>query len=52
MKLRGVAEAVRAALSPPSRGAWIEIAYWEQTQCGDRSPPSRGAWIEIPSGII
>ena len=36
--------------SPPSRGAWIEMAlirsaYWER-----KSPPSRGAWIEIPLG--
>ena len=37
-----------ATVSPPSRGAWIEISvfthdllkYW-------KSPPSRGAWIEI-----
>ena len=37
--------------SPPSRGAWIEIAvmarYW-RSQLG--SPPSRGAWIEILMG--
>ena len=35
-------------LSPPSRGAWIEIILL----CGTGyaavwSPPSRGAWIEI-----
>ena len=35
-------------MSPPSRGAWIEI----KVVLGDgtvliESPPSRGAWIEI-----
>ena len=35
-------------MSPPSRGAWIEIVfgdYHQRTQT--TSPPSRGAWIEI-----
>ena len=35
-------------MSPPSRGAWIEII---RTGCQSpqfwMSPPSRGAWIEI-----
>ena len=35
-------------LSPPSRGAWIEISRTASTlSASDRSPPSRGAWIEI-----
>ena len=35
-------------MSPPSRGAWIEI-YKElgETFKKVKSPPSRGAWIEI-----
>ena len=39
---------INALVSPPSRGAWIEIPV-----VGDHrgkqalSPPSRGAWIEI-----
>ena len=34
--------------SPPSRGAWIEIAWVEFLEVmKDSSPPSRGAWIEI-----
>ena len=35
------------ALSPPSRGAWIEITVCRQPLSMSRSPPSRGAWIEI-----
>ena len=34
-------------LSPPSRGAWIEILLRLWTLTSDASPPSRGAWIEI-----
>ena len=35
--------------SPPSRGAWIEIAQSSGTLVVElaQSPPSRGAWIEI-----
>ena len=41
-------DTLKAYLSPPSRGAWIEI----KRNCignipGLLSPPSRGAWIEI-----
>ena len=35
-------------MSPPARGAWIEITL--PSGCllpGGRSPPARGAWIEI-----
>ena len=34
-------------LSPPSRGAWIEIVCRLDVATADSSPPSRGAWIEI-----
>ena len=34
-------------LSPPSRGAWIEIFLYLYANLVKRSPPSRGAWIEI-----
>ena len=34
-------------LSPPSRGAWIEICVFLLVVYVYRSPPSRGAWIEI-----
>ena len=35
-------------VSPPSRGAWIEIAVdWLTKITLFKSPPSRGAWIEI-----
>ena len=38
----------QAALSPPSRGAWIEICSSPRVLArGMTSPPSRGAWIEI-----
>ena len=33
--------------SPPSRGAWIEIAILQAICDFLMSPPSRGAWIEI-----
>ena len=37
-------------MSPPSRGAWIEILYLGEAKAGyRRSPPSRGAWIEMNS---
>ena len=34
-------------LSPPSRGAWIEIVPRYRLYDGSGSPPSRGAWIEM-----
>ena len=37
------------ALSPPSRGAWIEIMVVRYLVALRASPPSRGAWIEIRS---
>ena len=39
-------------MSPPARGAWIEITL--PSGCllpGGRSPPARGAWIEILSSL-
>ena len=33
--------------SPPSRGAWIEMAELRKAADDLESPPSRGAWIEI-----
>ena len=35
-------------MSPPSRGAWIEISSGLMPESPrSLSPPSRGAWIEI-----
>ena len=34
-------------MSPPARGAWIEITRSLLTAIRSRSPPARGAWIEI-----
>ena len=34
-------------LSPPSRGAWIEMQVCKGCRLIILSPPSRGAWIEI-----
>ena len=40
-------------VSPPSRGAWIEILDSEDyTAQKVMSPPSRGAWIEIWRGSV
>ena len=36
-----------AELSPPSRGAWIEILWLGCPGNILQSPPSRGAWIEM-----
>ena len=38
-------------LSPPSRGAWIEIACASCRAARIASPPSRGAWIEIRNAM-
>ena len=37
--------------SPPSRGAWIEMAGFGRVTVNTMSPPSRGAWIEITKGL-
>ena len=34
-------------VSPPSRGAWIEISITTPKTGRKTSPPSRGAWIEM-----
>ena len=34
-------------MSPPVRGAWIEILPVPKGDGPDESPPVRGAWIEI-----
>ena len=34
-------------LSPPARGAWIEIVIQINFALPLKSPPARGAWIEI-----
>ena len=34
-------------LSPPSRGAWIEMPHRSWFEGSPASPPSRGAWIEM-----
>ena len=38
-------------LSPPSRGAWIEISESGEKLSDHQSPPSRGAWIEMTEYI-
>ena len=35
-------------VSPPARGAWIEIYSNHPRYVAEWSPPARGAWIEIP----
>ena len=50
MKFAGEDIGVLVLLSPPSRGAWIEMLIFASTATvGVKSPPSRGAWIEILS---
>ena len=39
--------AYKGGVSPPSRGAWIEIHETVMYHVQVGSPPSRGAWIEI-----
>ena len=34
-------------LSPPARGAWIEISVGRNGPHSVASPPARGAWIEM-----
>ena len=34
-------------VSPPSRGAWIEMGLYLLRAGISQSPPSRGAWIEM-----
>ena len=38
-------------MSPPSRGAWIEMPGDGLRVQLAPSPPSRGAWIEIPTTV-
>ena len=53
MKSRTSANVDSAILSPPSRGAWIEICDIQEPSGGcPESPPSRGAWIEIPDEVF
>ena len=52
MKFPILFQLVGAILSPPSRGAWIEIPCVTPRRSGSRSPPSRGAWIEISGKAI
>ena len=47
MKLSIVTLPCCSLMSPPSRGAWIEIILPESMVRVAESPPSRGAWIEI-----
>ena len=39
-------------MSPPARGAWIEIARSFTKNGWRKSPPARGAWIEIVVNAI
>ena len=41
-----------ATVSPPSRGAWIEMALQKDAPAAKASPPSRGAWIEILVDLV
>ena len=44
-------EAYSCDMSPPSRGAWIEIYHFPLLLLfRAESPPSRGAWIEMCTG--
>ena len=47
MKLNAWLLEIGSGLSPPSRGAWIEIPIQADLRQTCLSPPSRGAWIEI-----
>ena len=47
LKLDDVGGVGGRSVSPPSRGAWIEILYALRILSRTGSPPSRGAWIEI-----
>ena len=48
MKLLAVDSPARLKVSPPTRGAWIEIPSGRGKWDKQLSPPTRGAWIEIP----
>ena len=43
---------IRWMMSPPSRGAWIEISIIKLFDKLLSSPPSRGAWIEILRQVV
>ena len=48
MKYLPECDLYRVLLSPPSRGAWIEISMSPgYSGIALPSPPSRGAWIEM-----
>ena len=47
MKFGVVLFVIQFILSPPSRGAWIEIVCVTPPSHLFQSPPSRGAWIEM-----
>ena len=38
-------------LSPPVRGAWVEILLMMKYMASGMSPPVRGAWVEIGNGM-
>ena len=50
MKFHSVNALGHHQLSPPARGAWIEIRLIRPPIGSGGSPPARGAWIEITSG--
>ena len=47
MKLLALLLLMTLPMSPPSRGAWIEISRRQMQSGLLRSTPSRGAWIEM-----
>ena len=47
MKYLAPEEAATFEVSPPTRGAWIEIAVKNFMGNVAESPPTRGAWIEM-----
>ena len=47
MKYLPAARVFFLILSPPTRGAWIEIATRNDIRACRKSPPTRGAWIEM-----
>ena len=50
MKYADIPQLVVDMMSPPSRGAWIEIIHGCKRLLHPTSPPARGAWIEMQKG--
>ena len=47
-----VPKALKATIvSPPAKGAWIEIPSFCDSSLMPKSPPAKGAWIEIGAWV-